>query len=108
MFRSTFLLIRVCTFTDDYQTLCTIAQQLSRTPDVGKRYLRDSDRKVLARFSFESCNILLKSHLESPLNYSRDKIINDIQKIVERFVKANVFVNEANALFRDILQMSRK
>jgi hypothetical protein len=51
---------------------------------------------------------LLKSHLESPLNFSRDKIINDIQKIVERFNKANVFVNEANALFRDILQMSRK
>lgn len=108
MFRSTFLLIRVCTLTHDYQTLCTIAQQLSRTPEVGKKYLREEDRKMLARFAFESCAVLLKSHFQNPMFIGKEKIVSDVQKIVDRFIKANVFVNDANALLRELYQMMRR
>ncbi|CAG2166979.1 unnamed protein product [Oppiella nova] len=106
MFRSTWLLIRVCTFTQDYQMLCTIAIQLARTPDKDKQFLRNSDRQILAKFSFESCNLLLKSHYG--LSPMRDKVLMDVQRIHERLTKAGVFVSEANAMIREFIPAYRR
>ena len=108
MFRSTFLLIRVCTFTNDYHNLCTIAIQLSRTPEAGKKFLRDSDRQILAKLSFDSCTLLLKSRLGSMAMNSRDWTVVDVQRISDRFVKAGVFVNESNEMIRELIAMTRR
>lgn len=107
MFRSVFLLIRVCTVTFDYSNLGTLALQLSRVPDVGKKYLRDDDRKLLARFAFESCSLLLKAHVHNP-SCNREKILTDAQRISEKFVKANTFTTEAGELIREIFKAFKR
>ena len=100
MFRSTFLLIRVCTFTNDYQTLSIIAIQLSKTPDAGKKFLRDSDRQILAKLAFDSCHLLIKSNFEIIPN--RERIIGEIQRIADRFIKSNVFISETNDMIKEL------
>ena len=108
MFRSTFLLIRVCTFTNDYHQLCTIAIQLSRAPEAGKKFLRDSDRQILAKLAFDSCTLLLKSRLGQMTVGTRDWTVVDVQKIFDRFTKASVFVKESNEVIRELFAMTRR
>lgn len=108
MFRSTFLLIRVCTFTNDYHQLCQIAIQLSRTPEAGKKFLRDSDRQILAKLAFDSCVLLLKSRLSTMTMATRDWTVVDLQKIFDRFIKSGVFVKESNEMLRELFSMTRR
>ncbi|RWS11005.1 hypothetical protein B4U79_00407 [Dinothrombium tinctorium] len=103
MYRSTLLLLRICTTVFDYQNLCTIAIQLNRTPDAGKKYLRDADRLRLSREAFESCSLMLKNQL---MNVSlqrevRERFAIELYRVCDRMIKANVFANEASLLISE-------
>uniref|UniRef100_A0A8B9IY50 Calcineurin-binding protein cabin-1 n=1 Tax=Amazona collaria TaxID=241587 RepID=A0A8B9IY50_9PSIT len=64
MNRSIVLLLNVLSQLKDYNTLLKVSSMLQRTPDQGKKYLRDADRQVLAQQAF----VLTVKVLEDILN----------------------------------------
>ncbi|XP_064248784.1 calcineurin-binding protein cabin-1 isoform X3 [Passer domesticus] len=64
MNRSIVLLLNVLSQLRDYNTLLKVSSMLQRTPDQGKKYLRDADRQVLAQQAF----VLTVKVLEDTLN----------------------------------------
>ncbi|XP_045145500.1 calcineurin-binding protein cabin-1 [Echinops telfairi] len=52
MNRSIVLLLKVLAQLGDHSTLLKVSSMLQRTPDQGKKYLRDADRQVLAQRAF--------------------------------------------------------
>ncbi|XP_036249239.1 calcineurin-binding protein cabin-1 isoform X3 [Molothrus ater] len=64
MNRSIVLLLNVLSQLRDYSTLLKVSSMLQRTPDQGKKYLRDADRQVLAQQAF----VLTVKVLEDTLN----------------------------------------
>ncbi|XP_058137722.1 calcineurin-binding protein cabin-1 isoform X2 [Dasypus novemcinctus] len=52
MNRSIVLLLKVLAQLRDHSTLLRVSSMLQRTPDQGKKYLRDADRQVLAQRAF--------------------------------------------------------
>uniref|UniRef100_K7G598 Calcineurin binding protein 1 n=1 Tax=Pelodiscus sinensis TaxID=13735 RepID=K7G598_PELSI len=64
MNRSIVLLLNVLSQLKDYNTLLKVSSMLQRTPDQGKKYLRDADRQVLAQRAF----VLTVKVLEDTLN----------------------------------------
>ncbi|XP_028566665.2 calcineurin-binding protein cabin-1 isoform X2 [Podarcis muralis] len=64
MNRSIVLLLNVLSQLKDYNTLLKVSSMLQRTPDQGKKYLRDADRQVLAQRAF----VLTVTVLEDMLN----------------------------------------
>ncbi|KAF4792801.1 Calcineurin-binding protein cabin-1 [Turdus rufiventris] len=64
MNRSIVLLLNVLSQLKDYNTLLKVSSMLQRTPDQGKKYLRDADRQVLAQQAF----VLTVKVLEDTLN----------------------------------------
>ncbi|XP_072181988.1 uncharacterized protein [Diadema setosum] len=54
MYRSVSLLVFILTQLADYRLLLQVAVKLYRTPDQGKKYLRDSDRLYLAQEAFNA------------------------------------------------------
>ncbi|XP_072455696.1 calcineurin-binding protein cabin-1 [Notamacropus eugenii] len=64
MNRSIVLLLQVLSQLKDYGTLLRVSSMLQRTPDQGKKYLRDADRQVLAQQAF----VLTVKVLEETLN----------------------------------------
>lgn len=52
MNRSVVLLLKVLAQLRDHSTLLKVSSMLQRTPDQGKKYLRDADRQVLAQRAF--------------------------------------------------------
>ncbi|XP_052545399.1 calcineurin-binding protein cabin-1 isoform X5 [Tympanuchus pallidicinctus] len=64
MNRSIVLLLNVLSQLKDYSTLLKVSSMLQRTPDQGKKYLRDADRQVLAQQAF----VLTVKVLEDTLN----------------------------------------
>ncbi|XP_010082685.1 PREDICTED: calcineurin-binding protein cabin-1-like, partial [Pterocles gutturalis] len=62
--RSIVLLLNVLSQLKDYTTLLKVSSMLQRTPDQGKKYLRDADRQVLAQQAF----VLTVKVLEDTLN----------------------------------------
>ncbi|XP_058491833.1 calcineurin-binding protein cabin-1 isoform X2 [Solea solea] len=64
MNRSIVLLLEVLSQLKDHDTLLKVSLMLQRTPDQGKKYLRDVDRQVLAKRAF----FLTVSVLEDNLN----------------------------------------
>lgn len=97
MYRSAFLLIRVSTTLFDFNTLCQVTIQLSKIPEVGKKYLRDGDRLMLAKEAFDSCSAILKNHII----VTGKSFLPQVNGVCERLVKERVFVNEAQALMRE-------
>ncbi|RWS31188.1 hypothetical protein B4U80_06573 [Leptotrombidium deliense] len=110
MYRCTLLLLRICTAVFDYNNLCTIGIHLSKTPDTGKKYLRDADRLRLAREAFNNCSLMLKNQLVSSgvPREIKDRILVELLKVCDRFIKANVFVNEANLLITECYKLIHK
>lgn len=74
--------------------------RLNRTPDAGKKYLRDTDRIRLAREAYESCVSILKNQLmDSRVDLIvRRQILIETCKVADKFIKAGVFTQEASAL----------
>uniref|UniRef100_A0A8D0HC49 Calcineurin-binding protein cabin-1 MEF2-binding domain-containing protein n=1 Tax=Sphenodon punctatus TaxID=8508 RepID=A0A8D0HC49_SPHPU len=64
MNRSIVLLLNVLSQLKDSNTLLKVSSMLQRTPDQGKKYLRDADRQVLAQRAF----VLTVKVLEDTLN----------------------------------------
>lgn len=100
MYRSAFLLVRLSTALFDYETLSSMAMQLSRSPDAGKKYLREGERLLLARESFDACSSILKNHMLvlSRQNGPVEAFLQQVNKTCEKLVRANVFAEEANRL----------
>uniref|UniRef100_A0A670ZWS4 Calcineurin-binding protein cabin-1 n=1 Tax=Pseudonaja textilis TaxID=8673 RepID=A0A670ZWS4_PSETE len=63
MNRSIVLLLNVLSQLKDYHTLLKISSMLQRTPDQGKKYLRDADRQVLAQRAFVLTVMVLEDML---------------------------------------------
>lgn len=100
MYRSAFLLVRLSTALFDYETLSSMAMQLSRPPDAGKKYLREGERLLLARESFDACSTILKNHMLviSRQNGPIDAFFEQVNKTCEKLIRANVFAEEASRL----------
>lgn len=80
----------------------TLVVQLSRTPEVNKKYLRDGERLHLARKAFEAATTLLKSQLDQltilgDVNRRQEKIL-ETSRLFERLAKMNILANESNMI----------
>lgn len=65
MNRSIVLLLEVLSQLKDHDTLLKVSFMLQRTPDQGKKYLRDGDRQVLAKRAFFLTVKVLEDNLNS-------------------------------------------
>ncbi|XP_038052847.1 calcineurin-binding protein cabin-1-like [Patiria miniata] len=64
MYRSVTLLIDVLSRLRDHSMLLQIAVKLNRTPELGKKFLRDFDRQFLARHCYKICVEVLAEEIE--------------------------------------------
>ncbi|XP_053135173.1 calcineurin-binding protein cabin-1 isoform X2 [Hemicordylus capensis] len=72
MNRSIVLLLDVLSQLKDYHTLLKVSSMLQRTPDQGKKYLRDADRQVLAQRAFVLTVTVLEDMLIELTKVSED------------------------------------
>uniref|UniRef100_A0A4X2LET1 Calcineurin-binding protein cabin-1 n=1 Tax=Vombatus ursinus TaxID=29139 RepID=A0A4X2LET1_VOMUR len=72
MNRSIVLLLQVLSQLKDYGTLLRVSSMLQRTPDQGKKYLRDADRQVLAQRAFVLTVKVLEETLSELTEVSAD------------------------------------
>ena len=112
MQRSAYLLIRVSAAMGDCNCLCSVATQLSRVPETGKKYLREGDRLWLAREAFDTCTAIIRRYMSlvSGTNQppeSRD-FLTESYRVCERFIRNNVFAEEANRLMADFSDLFRR
>ncbi|XP_069475989.1 calcineurin-binding protein cabin-1 isoform X2 [Ambystoma mexicanum] len=73
MNRSIVLLLNVLSQLQDSNTLLKISSMLQRTPDQGKKYLRDADRQVLAQRAFVLTVKVLEDTLDDLTGVSKDQ-----------------------------------
>ncbi|XP_061458942.1 calcineurin-binding protein cabin-1 isoform X2 [Rhineura floridana] len=73
MNRSIVLLLSVLSQLKDYTTLLKVSSMLQRTPDQGKKYLRDADRQVLAQHAFALTVTVLEDTLSQLTEVSEDQ-----------------------------------
>ncbi|NXF87047.1 CABIN protein, partial [Eubucco bourcierii] len=73
MNRSIVLLLSVLAQLKDYSTLLKVSSMLQRTPDQGKKYLRDADRQVLAQQAFLLTVKVLEDSLSDLTRVSEDQ-----------------------------------
>uniref|UniRef100_A0AAQ6APH0 Calcineurin-binding protein cabin-1 n=1 Tax=Amphiprion ocellaris TaxID=80972 RepID=A0AAQ6APH0_AMPOC len=73
MNRSIVLLLEVLSQLKDHDTLLKVSFMLQRTPDQGKKYLRDVDRQVLAKRAFFLTVKVLEDNLNSLTGVRRHK-----------------------------------
>nr|XP_056715006.1 calcineurin-binding protein cabin-1 [Euleptes europaea] len=73
MNRSIVLLLNVLSQLQDYGTLLKVSSMLQRTPDQGKKYLRDADRQVLAQRAFVLTVTVLEDMLNELTEVSEDQ-----------------------------------
>jgi hypothetical protein len=100
LFNCVQLLIQLYTKDGDYNFLgLTLAVQLSRTPDVNKKYLRNTERAFLAQKAFEAVIELLKNQftLLGDESLRRKKLLETV-RIFEKLTKMNIFVEESNMI----------
>uniref|UniRef100_A0A672HVF3 Calcineurin-binding protein cabin-1 n=1 Tax=Salarias fasciatus TaxID=181472 RepID=A0A672HVF3_SALFA len=71
MNRSIVLLLEVLSQLKDHDTLLKVSFMLQRTPDQGKKYLRDVDRQVLAKRAFFLTVKVLEDNLNSLTGVSK-------------------------------------
>ncbi|KAJ6659060.1 hypothetical protein lerEdw1_019363 [Lerista edwardsae] len=73
MNRSIVLLLNVLARLKDHHTLLKVSSMLQRTPDQGKKYLRDADRQVLAQRAFVLTVTVLEGMLDELTEVSEDQ-----------------------------------
>uniref|UniRef100_A0AAY4DK15 Calcineurin-binding protein cabin-1 MEF2-binding domain-containing protein n=1 Tax=Denticeps clupeoides TaxID=299321 RepID=A0AAY4DK15_9TELE len=71
MNRSIVLLLEVLSQLSDHDTLLKVSFMLQRTPDQGKKYLRDVDRQVLAKRAFFLTVKVLEDNLNKLTGFSK-------------------------------------
>ncbi|XP_026763752.2 calcineurin-binding protein cabin-1-like [Galleria mellonella] len=79
MSRSVQLTMEILKEIDDHKTLLDLSMQLQRTPELDKKYLRDSDREELAHQAFSLCVQSLKGQL-TKFSQQADLKSNDVEK----------------------------
>lgn len=112
MYRSIVLLIEILHQLKDNVMLLHLTVQLSRIPDLGKKYLRDTDRTHLARDAFNKCLNILRDQLNSLLQEEpppeEGRLITcllDIYRTWQSLQKAAVFPELANELLEEAYSM---
>ncbi|XP_023231855.1 calcineurin-binding protein cabin-1-like [Centruroides sculpturatus] len=112
MYRSIVLLVEVLHQLKDHVMLLHLTVQLSRIPDLGKKYLRDTDRTHLARDTFTKCLNILRDQLNSLMQEEpppeEGRLITcllDIYRTWQSLQKAAVFPELANELLEEAYRM---
>ncbi|GFW50405.1 calcineurin-binding protein cabin-1 [Trichonephila clavipes] len=114
MYRSIALLIQVLTEQKDYNMLVLLTQQLYRTPDLGKKYMRDTDRVYLVRRAYDCCINILRDQMNSLLQEEpppeESRLICcllEIYRSCQTLLKAGIYVDETNDLLEEAYTMYR-
>ncbi|XP_071040839.1 calcineurin-binding protein cabin-1 isoform X2 [Parasteatoda tepidariorum] len=114
MYRSVHLLIEVLNQQKDYNMLVYLSQQLYRTPDLGKKYMRDTDRVVLVREAYDCCVNILRDQMNSLLQEEpppeESRLICcllEIYRSCQTLLKAGIYVDETNELLVEAYTMYR-
>ncbi|GFQ82744.1 calcineurin-binding protein cabin-1 [Trichonephila clavata] len=114
MYRSIALLIQVLTEQKDYNMLVLLTQQLYRTPDLGKKYMRDTDRVYLVRQAYDCCINILRDQMNSLLQEEpppeESRLICcllEIYRSCQTLLKAGIYVDETNDLLEEAYTMYR-
>ncbi|XP_064478265.1 calcineurin-binding protein cabin-1-like [Ornithodoros turicata] len=102
MKRSVVLLMEVLRLRRDVDKMVYVTVQLSRNPDLDKKYLRDTDRIYLAKKCFKQAMAIAQKELNDLMNEEpppdESVLISgllDVYKAWQSFQKAGVFVEEA-------------
>ncbi|XP_055949732.1 calcineurin-binding protein cabin-1-like isoform X2 [Argiope bruennichi] len=114
MYRSIALLIQVLTEQKDYNMLVLLTQQLYRTPDLGKKYMRDTDRVYLVRRAYDCCVNILRDQMNSLLQEEpppeESRLICcllEIYRTCQTLLKAGIYADETNDLLEEAYTMYR-
>ncbi|GIY38510.1 calcineurin-binding protein cabin-1 [Caerostris extrusa] len=114
MRRSIALLIQVLMGQKDYNMLVILSQQLFRTPDLGKKYMRDTDRVFLVKRAYDCCVNILRDQMNSLLQEEpppeESRLICcllEIYRTCQTLLKAGIFVDETNDLLEEAYTMYR-
>lgn len=107
MFKCTELLIKTCIELNDTNILTIIAFQLSRQPEMSKKYLHDRARVLLASFAVRAIVNIVTSAVNSAetAEHKRHFIMEGIS-LADRFIKANVFADKMKELYSDLQSRS--
>ncbi|PIK34151.1 hypothetical protein BSL78_29020 [Apostichopus japonicus] len=81
MYRSVTLLIEVLEELKDEAMLLQLATKLARTPEQGKKFLRDSDRPHLATRAYQTCQKLLAEETGKVSSLTETESFNLLMKI---------------------------
>ncbi|GBN00302.1 Calcineurin-binding protein cabin-1 [Araneus ventricosus] len=114
MYRSIALLIQVLAEQKDYNMLVLLTQQLYRTPDLGKKYMRDTDRVYLVRRAYDCCVNILRDQMNSLLQEEpppeESRLICcllEIYRTCQTLLKAGIYADETNDLLEEAYTMYR-
>ncbi|XP_012945671.1 uncharacterized protein LOC101852743 [Aplysia californica] len=79
--RSVRLLMEVLAQLGDIDTLKHLRQQLRRTPDAGKKYLRDAERLILAEEAFLQCLSILQGGMDRSDQWSEGEREENLARV---------------------------
>lgn len=106
MFKCTELLIKTCIELDDTNILTIIAFQLSRQPEMSKKYLHDRARVLLATFAVMAIEKIVLSALAfSESQEDKNYLVSEGMSLADKFIKANVFVDRMRDLHQQLQSM---
>lgn len=99
MFKCTTLLIETCKSLNDTNLLSIIAFQLSRQPEMSKKYLQDRARILLTRLAIQAIiSIVTNAVQESEGTETQAHYLREGIMLADKFVKSNV----SSDLMRDL------
>ncbi|CAN7999066.1 unnamed protein product [Ixodes hexagonus] len=108
MFRSIVLLIEILERRSDIDTMAYLVVQLSRKPEIEKKYLRDVDREYLALKVFKTAMSMASSRLDGLMNEEPPPdehvlvtALLGVYKTWQVFHKAGVFQDEAGEILAE-------
>ncbi|XP_040064460.1 calcineurin-binding protein cabin-1 [Ixodes scapularis] len=108
MFRSIVLLIDILERRKDIDTMAYLVVQLSRKPEIEKKYLRDVDREYLAHKVFKTAMGMASSRLDGLMNEEPPPdehvlvaALLTVYKTWQVFQKAGVFQDEAGEVLAE-------
>ncbi|GAB1609710.1 calcineurin-binding protein cabin-1-like isoform X1 [Argonauta hians] len=112
MNRSVKLLLEVLRLQCDNMMLFQIHVQLNRTPDVGRKYLRDAERVCLSKLAFEYALDTIELQLEEVLESDSERQIKFLMEVYKLWChgvnKAFLFVERTNDIFLDVFRVIMK
>jgi len=103
MFKSVWLLIRISIEMKDANTLSLVSFQLSREPEVSKKYLHNRPRILLGSFAIKSLiQVIMELVERAPTVDLKQKYVKEGISVADRFLKSNLHTDKIRDLYNHL------